>query len=245
MDDNLRVVIAAAGTGSRMGSRINKQYLLLNNRPVLAYSLDVFEQYEAVDEIIIVAKSSEISYCEQEIVSKYNYRKVSRVVAGGSERQDSVWAGLSHLSDQTAFVAVHDGARPLLSLDLLQALYQEARRWGAAIPGVMARDTLKMIDRDSFVGQTLDRTSIVAVQTPQIFQFHELKKAYQEAFYDDFRATDDASLFERYIGRVKVVAGQYDNLKITTPEDIIIAEGLLKARRHSKGDQDHAHRHRL
>ncbi|HOB11917.1 MAG TPA: 2-C-methyl-D-erythritol 4-phosphate cytidylyltransferase [Syntrophomonadaceae bacterium] len=236
MDDNLRVVIAAAGAGSRMGSRINKQYLLLNQRPVLAYSLDIFEQFDAVDEIVIVARSSEIGYCEQEIVNKYNYRKVSRVVAGGPERQDSVWAGLSHLSDQTAYVAVHDGARPLLSLDLLQALYQEARRWGAAIPGVIARDTLKMIDRDSFVGQTLDRNIVVAVQTPQIFQFHELKRAYQEAFYDNFRATDDASLFERYIGRVKVVAGQYDNLKITTPEDIIIAESLLKARRHSKGD---------
>jgi len=236
MDDNLRVVVAAAGAGSRMGSRINKQYLLLNNRPVLAYSLDIFEQFDAVDEIIIVARESELSYCEQEIVKKYNYRKVSRVIAGGPERQDSVWAGLSHLDDQTAYVAVHDGARPLLSLDLLQALYQEARRWGAAIPGVIARDTLKMIDRDSFVSHTLDRSSVVAVQTPQIFQFQELKRAYQEAFYDDFRATDDASLFERYIGRVKVVAGQYDNLKITTPEDIIIAESLLKARRHSKGD---------
>lgn len=236
MDDNLRVVVAAAGAGSRMGSRINKQYLLLNNRPVLAYSLDIFEQFDAVDEIIIVARESELSYCEQEIVKKYNYRKVSRVIAGGPERQDSVWAGLSHLDDQTAYVAVHDGARPLLSLDLLQALYQEAQRWGAAIPGVIARDTLKMIDRDSFVSHTLDRSSVVAVQTPQIFQFQELKRAYQEAFYDDFRATDDASLFERYIGRVKVVAGQYDNLKITTPEDIIIAESLLKARRHSKGD---------
>ncbi|HOQ08600.1 MAG TPA: 2-C-methyl-D-erythritol 4-phosphate cytidylyltransferase [Syntrophomonadaceae bacterium] len=236
MDDNLRVVIAAAGAGSRMGSRINKQYLLLNNRPVLAYSLDIFEQFEAVDEIVIVARASEISYCEEEIVRKYKYRKVSRVVAGGPERQDSVWAGLSQLNDQTAYVAVHDGARPLLSLDLLQALYREARRWGAAIPGVISRDTLKMVDRDSFVSHTLDRNSVVAVQTPQIFEFHELKKAYQEAFCDNFRATDDASLFERYIGRVKVVAGQYDNLKITTPEDIIIAESLLKARRHSKGD---------
>lgn len=113
MDDNLRVVIAAAGAGSRMGSRINKQYLLLNNRPVLAYSLDIFEQFEAVDEIVIVARASEISYCEEEIVRKYKYRKVSRVVAGGPERQDSVWAGLSQLNDQTAYVAVHDGARPL------------------------------------------------------------------------------------------------------------------------------------
>lgn len=245
MDDNLRVVVAAAGTGSRMGSQINKQYLLLNNRPVLAYSLDVFEQYDHIDEVVIVAKSSEVGFCEQEIVSKYNYRKVSRVVAGGSERQDSVWAGLNHLDEHTAYVAVHDGARPLLSLELLDSLYREARQWGAAIPGVLARDTLKMVDRDSFVGHTLDRTSVIAVQTPQIFRYDELKKAYQEAYHDNFQATDDASLFERYIGRVKVVAGRYDNLKITTPEDIIIAEGLLQARRHSKGEKQYAHRHRL
>lgn len=236
MDDNLRVVIAAAGTGSRMGSPINKQYLLLNGRPVLAYSLDLFEQYDPIDEVIIVAKSAEVEFCEQEIVKKYGYRKVSRVVAGGSERQDSVWAGLNHLDNRTAYVAVHDGARPLLSLELLDSLYKEARQWGAAIPGILAKDTLKMIDRDGFVSHTLDRTSVIAVQTPQIFQFHKLKKAYQEAGNDNYRATDDASLFEKYMGRVKVVAGQNDNLKITAPEDIIIAEGLLKARRHSKGE---------
>jgi 2-C-methyl-D-erythritol 4-phosphate cytidylyltransferase len=236
MDDNLRVVVAAAGTGSRMGSQVNKQYLLLNGRPVLAYSLDLFEQYDPIDEVIIVAKSSEVQFCEREIVKKYSYRKVSRVVAGGLERQDSVWAGLSNLDDQTAYVAVHDGARPLLSLKLLDSLYKEARQWGAAIPGVLARDTLKIMGPDSFVSQTLDRTSVVAVQTPQIFQFHELRKAYQQAYEDNYRATDDASLFEKYIGRVRVVAGQNDNLKITTPEDIIIAEGLLQARRHSKGE---------
>lgn len=236
MDDNLRVVVAAAGTGSRMGSPINKQYLLLGGRPVLTYSLDIFEQYDAVDEVIIVAKSTEVQFCQQEIVKKYGYGKVSRVVAGGSERQDSVWAGLTHLDDKTAYVAVHDGARPLLSLQLLDSLYKEARQWGAAIPGVLVRDTIKMIDRDRFVSHTLDRTSVIAIQTPQIFRFHELKKAYQEASSENYRATDDASLFEKYIGRVKVVTGQNDNLKITTPEDIIIAEGLLKARQHSKGE---------
>lgn len=245
MDDNLRVVVAAAGTGSRMGSRINKQYLLLNDRPVLAYSLDVFEQYDPIDEVIIVAKPSEIAYCEQEIVNKYQYRKVTQVVAGGSERQDSVWAGLSRLDEHTAYVAVHDGARPLLSLELLESLFREAKEWGAAIPGVLVRDTLKMVDREGFVGQTLDRTNIIAVQTPQIFKFEEIQRAYREAYQEGFSATDDAALFEKYIGRVKVVPGQRDNIKITTPEDLTIAMGLLEARPEKKGDEGHSYRHRL
>lgn len=244
MDNNLRVVVAAAGTGRRMESKVNKQYILLNDRPVLCYSLDLFEAYDPIDEIVIAAKPSEIDYCEKEIVRKYNYKKVSGVIAGGEERQDSVQAGLNYLSDQTAYVAVHDGARPLLSRELLDRLFQAAQQWGAAIPGVHARDTLKMVDRDGFVGITLDRTSIISVQTPQIFAYADLKLAYREAALEGFRGTDDASLFEKYVGRVKVVEGQYDNLKITTPEDIVIAQGLLETRR-KKGERDHAHRHWL
>jgi len=122
MADNLRVVIAAAGTGSRMGGKVNKQYMLLNKRPILTYSLDSFEQSSLVDEILIVAKPEETDYCRQEIVERYKYRKVSKVVAGGKERQDSVWAGLQELyNNGTDYVAVHDGARPLFSSDLLQA----------------------------------------------------------------------------------------------------------------------------
>lgn len=244
MDNNLRVVVAAAGTGRRMESKVNKQYILLNDRPVLCYSLDLFEAYDPIDEIVIVAKPSEIEYCEKEIVRKYNYRKVSGVIAGGEERQDSVQAGLNYLRDQTAYVAVHDGARPLLSLELLDKLFHAAQQWGAAIPGVYARDTLKMVDRDGFVGITLDRTSIISVQTPQIFGYADLKAAYREADLEGFRGTDDASLFEKYVGRVKVVEGQYDNLKITTPEDIVIAQSLLENRL-KEGDKDHAHRHWL
>lgn len=231
MDDNLRVVIAAAGAGSRMGSKINKQYLPLGSRPILTYSLDVFEHFAAVDEIIIVARPDEIEYCRQEIVNKFNYGKVSRIVPGGRERQDSVWAGLQQLDKDTAYVAVHDGARPLFTTGLLKELLQEAKEWGAAIPGMYSRDTLKMVDRDNFVGKTLDRSSIIMVQTPQVFRFAELYKAYEEANIENFRATDDASLFEKYIGRVKVVEGEYDNLKITTPEDIIVAQCLLDGRR--------------
>ncbi|HBQ27498.1 MAG TPA: 2-C-methyl-D-erythritol 4-phosphate cytidylyltransferase [Syntrophomonas sp.] len=228
MVNNLRVVIAAAGTGSRMKSRINKQYMLLNSRPTLSYSLDVFENYEAVDEIIIMAHPREIEYCEKEIVKKLGYRKVKKVIPGGEQRQDSVWAGLLQLNwDTTDYVAVHDGARPLLTSALLDDLIKEAEEWGAAIPGIYVRDTLKMVDRDGFVGNTLDRSSTVFIQTPQVFRFKEIYQAYAMALKEGFISTDDAALFEKYIGRVKVVPGNYNNLKITTPEDLIIAEALL------------------
>lgn len=228
MVDNLRVVIAAAGTGTRMGGKINKQYLMLNSRPVLCYSLDVFEQMPLVDEVVIVTQASEIDYCQEQIVHRYGYQKVKNVVAGGQERQDSVLAGLQALPADTDYVAVHDGARPLITEELMQNLLEAAREWGAAIPGVLVRDTLKMVDRDSFVSQTLDRSVVTAIQTPQIFQYQELCRAYEYAYRDGLLGTDDASLFEVYVGRVKVVAGSYRNLKITTPEDLIIAEALLK-----------------
>lgn len=228
MVNNLRVVVAAAGKGSRMKSFTNKQYMLLNSRPVLSYSLDFFEKMDVVDEILVVCGADEIEYCQREIIDRFHYNKVSRLLPGGRERQDSVWTGLQELGEDTDLVAVHDGARPLLSSAVFFRLVSEAEKWGAAIPGIISKDTLKAVDRDGFVRQTLDRNAVYGIQTPQIFKFSELLTAYRQAYEDDFRGTDDASLFEHYIGRVKVVEGDYNNLKITTPEDMITAEALLK-----------------
>ncbi|MGE5391100.1 MAG: 2-C-methyl-D-erythritol 4-phosphate cytidylyltransferase [Deltaproteobacteria bacterium] len=227
MGNNLRVVIAAAGIGSRMGSKINKQYLNLNSRPILTYSLNVFEDFKAVDEIVIVAHARDVEYCEKEVVKKYGYRKISRVIAGGEMRQDSVWAGLQCLDKKSEYVAVHDGARPLFTSHLLEDLLEEAREWGAAIPGLAARDTMKMVDRDGFVTMTLDRASVVSIQTPQIFSYPELYQAYASAYEEGYMSTDDAALFEKYIGRVKIVPGEYRNIKITTPEDLVVAASLI------------------
>lgn len=227
MPDRLRVVVAAAGTGSRMGMATNKQYLLLNAKPVLSYCLDFFESLAVVDQVVVVCRADEQDYCRKEIIAPYGYRKVTAVLAGGPERQDSVWNGLISLPPDTGLVAVHDGARPLLSKSMFDRIIKAAQRWGAAVPGIPPKDTLKSVDGDQFVRQTLDRGSIVAVQTPQIFGFGDLLQAYRRAQEEGFRGTDDASLFERYIGRVKVVAGDYRNLKITTPEDLALAEVLL------------------
>ena len=230
MVDNLRVVIAAAGKGRRMGSTTNKQYMLLNGTPVLSYSLDFFERLPVVNQIVVVCARDEVEYCEEEIIKRFQFNKVAAVVPGGQERQDSVWAGLQYLGDDTDLVAVHDGARPLLSAEVLTRLLTEAREWGAAIPGIASRDTVKLGDRDGFVRQTVDRTSVYAVQTPQVFNYTELVTAYREAREEGFLGTDDASLFERYIGRVKIVPGDYNNIKITTPQDMIVAEALLRGR---------------
>ena len=227
MADNLRVVVAAAGQGSRMGTKTNKQFIMLNNKPVIAYSLDFFEKQDSVDEIIVVTSAKELEYCRHEIIEKNKYQKVSAVLVGGQQRQDSVWAALQCLAPDTDFVAVHDGARPLLSADVLSRLLAEAEEWGAAIPGVPSRDTIKMVNRDSFVRQTLDRNVIYSIQTPQVFKFKELFTAYKYADEEGFYATDDAALFEKYIGQVKVVEGDYDNIKITTPLDLIIVQNLL------------------
>lgn len=231
MANNLRVVVAAAGKGTRMKSGINKQYMLLNSRPVLSYSLDFFEQMEIVEEIVVITGENELDYCEHEVIRRYNYKKVSAVLPGGKERQDSVLAGLHKLGADTNLVAVHDGARPLLSSGVFFRLVKEAEEWGAAVPGIASKDTLKMVDSQGIVSQTMDRSIIFAVQTPQIFRYAELSAAYQKAYEDNFMGTDDASLFERYIGQVKVVEGDYNNLKITTPEDLVIAEALLKSQR--------------
>ncbi|MDD4775422.1 MAG: 2-C-methyl-D-erythritol 4-phosphate cytidylyltransferase [Syntrophomonas sp.] len=228
MVDNLRVVVAAAGKGSRMGSSLNKQYLLLNGWPVLSYSLDFFERLRVVSQIVVVCAANEVDYCQQEVVKRFNFNKVTAVVPGGKERQDSVWLGLQQLPSDTDLVAVHDGARPLLSAEVIARLVAEAMEWGAAIPGIPSKDTVKLGDRDGFVRQTLDRTSVYAIQTPQVFNFNELLTAYREAREEGFLGTDDASLFERYIGRVKIVTGDYNNIKITTPEDMIVAAALLK-----------------
>ncbi|HWP98338.1 MAG TPA: 2-C-methyl-D-erythritol 4-phosphate cytidylyltransferase [Syntrophomonadaceae bacterium] len=227
MVDGLAVVIAAAGTGSRMRARVNKPFLMLHSRPVLAYSLDLFERSPLVKEVVIVAHVQEIDYCKTEVVKKFGFQKVHNVVAGGATRQESVGRGLRTIKEDTAFVAVHDGARPLLTATLLDELYQAAVRWGAAVPGIPVRDTLKTIEKDDFVGKTLDRSHIIAIQTPQVFGFTALQQAYQMARDQQFEATDDAALFERYIGRVRIVPGNYRNLKITTPEDLIIAECFL------------------
>lgn len=223
-------IIPAAGQSRRMGLGTNKQFLILKGKPVLAYTLMAFEKCLAVQEIIIVAAPGEEVYCREEVVEKYSFSKVSQVVVGGRERQDSVYQGILALSQDTEVVIVHDGARPFLTTELINRSIEHCLVTGAAIVAVPVKDTIKIVSKEQIVENTPPRHTLWSVQTPQTFRYSLLKEAYEQAISQGFLGTDDASLVERMGGPVKVVDGSYENIKITTPEDLIIGGAILERR---------------
>lgn len=221
------VIIAAAGGGSRLGRAETKPFVLLGNKPILAYSLTLFAEMPEVG-LIIVATDPQKELNINHMVQRLGITKKVKVVAGGAKRQDSVAAGLTVLPKKVELVAIHDAARPLVSRKMASQLLAAGRE-GAAIPVLPVIDTLKEV-ADGFVGHTLDRKSIVSVQTPQVFLRHIICTSYREAEKSGFYGTDDAALVEAAGFPVKVLVGERTNIKITYPEDIIIAETLLKKR---------------
>jgi 2-C-methyl-D-erythritol 4-phosphate cytidylyltransferase len=224
LEKELTVIIAAAGSSNRMGAGINKQFLPVKSKPVLCYSVDMLEKCPWVKEIIIVMQSSEITKCCEILARHGHYHKIKGVIPGGSTRQESVWEGIKQTGEDAEYIAIHDGARPFFQRDLLERLLQAAKKWGAAIPGLPIRDTLTTVDSDFWTGKTLDRSVIWAVQTPQVFKGAALKTAYKQARRDNIEATDDAALFAKYAGKVKLLPGDPYNIKITTPADLQLAD---------------------
>jgi 2-C-methyl-D-erythritol 4-phosphate cytidylyltransferase len=220
-------LIIAGGRGQRMKSSTAKQFLLLGGKPILAQTIAVFEACPVVDGIFVVAPQEEMAKVQTDIVEKYQYRKVLQVVRGGRMRQQSVWNGLQAIKSDCSWVVVHDGVRPLISSQLIEAGLMEARQTGAAITAVPARDTVKRLTPGEKL-QTLPREEIWLAQTPQIFEFSLLCRAHQKANQEKFSGTDDASLVERLGQAVSLIPGDYGNIKITTPEDLTIAETLIK-----------------
>lgn len=222
------VIIAAAGMGNRMQSNVNKQFIYINNKPVLAHTIEKFEKCRYVDEIIVVSKESEINYCKRQIVKRYKFNKVTKIVRGGKERQDSVYNGILALDRRTDIVISHDGARPFVSNKNIVDSIEGVAEYGACVIGTPVKDTIKIIGEDKNVDSTPKREMIWAAQTPQSFTKEIIMKAYREAIDDNFVGTDDSMLVERLGIYVKMIRGSYENIKITTPEDIIIAEAILK-----------------
>ncbi|WP_219644198.1 2-C-methyl-D-erythritol 4-phosphate cytidylyltransferase [Cohnella sp. CFH 77786] len=220
-------VIVAAGRGTRMGVADNKAYLPAAGRPILAYAIEAFERCGRVEEIVIVAGVGEIGRAEA-LVRAERFGKVAAVVAGGAERQDSVEAGVAAL--RTEGVLVHDAARPLVTPELIAACADGAETCGAATLAVPVKDTIKVAEGGLIVS-TPDRSSLCAVQTPQAFGRLALLEAHRLAREAGASATDDAMLFERLGRKVAAVPGHYTNLKITTPEDLLVAELFLERRR--------------
>ncbi len=225
-------IIPAAGQGKRMGTQINKQYLSLLGKPVLAYTLACFEKASDVDGIIVVTQAEEQQFCQQEVVRKYGYKKVIDIIPGGKERQDSVYQGLIKANRMGAdWIIVHDGARPFFQEDILHRALQYAQTHhvgvGVAIP---VKDTIKCVNKAERVMETLLREQLRAIQTPQIFPCSYLMDAYEKAYAEDFYGTDDAALVERAGYPVYLIDGNEENIKITTPWDMMIGEMILRRR---------------
>jgi 2-C-methyl-D-erythritol 4-phosphate cytidylyltransferase len=222
-------LIPAAGMGKRMGASINKQYLQLDGLPIVARTISVFEQSPQIDAIYLVIPEAEIAYCREHVIAACGFRKVVQIVAGGKERQNSVMNGLHamspHLADEDV-VVIHDGVRPLITGELLRESIAVACSNDGALVAVPAKDTIKVV-RDGIVISTPDRDTLWQAQTPQSFRFGIIFAAHQAAEQDGFIGTDDASLVERRGGAVRIVRGDYRNIKITTPEDLVLAESFL------------------
>lgn len=221
-------LIVAAGKGTRMGSKVSKQFLKLKNKPVLYYTLKTFEECKYIDEIILVLSAEEIKYCTDEIVNKYNIRKVKKIVVGGNERQDSVFYGLKAM-DECEVVLIHDGARPFVTEDVIHSGIKYAREYGACSCGVKPKDTIKIKDSNGFSIATPERDSLFSVQTPQCFKYDIIYQCHLRLREESIKVTDDTMLVERYGNKVYLYEGNYRNIKITTPEDMLIAETIVSA----------------
>ena len=222
-------VIVAGGQGKRMGGSIKKQYIRLEGKEILAYTIEVFNKCTFINEIIVVVSEDEIEKVRENIINKYRFEKVTKVVAGGKERQDSVYNGLAVVSDEIEYVMIHDGARPFIKEETLKAVLEETIRKEAAVAAVPVKDTIKMVNKENRqVEATPKRELLWMIQTPQSFRKELLIAAYNYAKEKGVEVTDDSMLVEAYGYPVYIVEGDYRNIKITTPEDIIIGEAFLK-----------------
>ncbi len=223
-------IVLSAGVGKRMGSDIPKQYLHLGEFPVIYYCLKVFEE-SSVDEVILVTAESDRNYCKSEIVDKYALKKVKQIVSGGAERYDSVYNGLQAVGADVDYVLIHDGARPLISNALIESLLFEVQKEDACVPAVPVTDTIKVADENGYAKCTPDRNTLWSIQTPQVFSASLIKEAYQKIYSapSDVKITDDAMVVETFTNhKVKLVMGEYNNRKITTSGDLVIANHLVQ-----------------
>lgn len=223
-------VIVAAGKGKRMGTEISKQFLPLCGKEILAHTVEKFEKAEKIRDIILVTGEDSLQDV-QDMTQEYGWKKIRSIVAGGKERQDSVWNGLQEVSVDAEIVLIHDGVRPFVTEDILNLSMETAMEMGGCVAGVPAKDTIKVCNSENIAVDTPDRSTLWQIQTPQTFRRELIMKAYEQAKEDGFVGTDDASLAEYSGYLVKVIMGSYRNIKITTKEDLLIGEVFLKEER--------------
>ena len=225
----IAVIIAAAGSGNRMGSGIPKQYMEMQGKTILARTIEAFSKNAYIDELYLVVNQEYQDYCNGLFLGRDGAPKVKQVICGGAERQDSVYAALSVLPSDVNFVLIHDGARPFVTDETICALVESTVNFGAAAIAVPVKDTIKSAENDIFT-ETLDRSRLYSIQTPQGFNRKLLLMAYQKAFAENFYGTDDAVLVEKMGEKVYLVKGDYNNIKITTKEDVAVGEAILKSK---------------
>lgn len=224
---NNYAVIVAAGKGKRMKLPINKQFINIQGKPLLYYSINVFSENPLIDKIVLVCAEDEIEYCKQEIVKKYNFKKVVKIVSGGEERQNSVFNGLKVL-ENCDVVLIHDGARPFVTSKMIKDGIEYSNMYGACACGVVPKDTIKIKSKEGFSFKTLERNELFIVQTPQCFDYDLIYDCYRKLLSNKVQVTDDTTVVEYFGNKVYLYEGSYDNIKITTPEDLIIAKNICK-----------------
>lgn len=233
-------IVLAAGSGKRMNSAVAKQYLMLKDKPVIWYALQAFEQSDIIDDVVLVVGAGEVEHCQRHIVEEYGFTKVITVIEGGAERYLSVWEALKWLYVKEPFtgeeyIFIHDGARPFVSEAIIADTYEAAKVYGACVAGMPVKDTIKIADEEGFAIETPNRKTVWAVQTPQVFERQLITTAYkdlirrlEELKQQGMEITDDAMVVETLTGKkVRLVKASYENIKITTPEDMRIAESLI------------------
>ena len=237
-------IVLAAGQGKRMGTKIQKQYLEIDGKPILYYSLQAFEQSELIDEIVLVVGTGQSDYCKTQMVSKYGFKKVKTIVEGGKERYHSVANGINAISWENDMVFIHDGARPFVTEEILQRAYDEVLSSHACVVGMPVKDTVKIADNNRNVVNTPNRSNVWQIQTPQVFDMDLITQAYDKLIKQEemllkqnVAITDDAMVVECFSDvQVKLVEGSYQNIKITTPEDIDIAKVFIAAKPYKSRD---------
>lgn len=221
-------ILVAAGRGRRMNNPTPKAYIPLAGLPILRRTLAVFDRHPDISRIVIVAAPADVARCRDDIAAGARRAKAVEVISGGAERQDSVCQGLAAVAGGDDIVLIHDGVRPLVTPELISACIAGAKRYGACVPGVAEIDTLKRVDAEGVIIETIPRQGIWRAQTPQAFKLDLIERAYAHAVENHLSVTDDAALVEHFGHRVHMIEGSATNIKITTPSDLALAGAILE-----------------
>lgn len=236
---NCTAIVLAAGQGKRMQSKVQKQFIELKGKPILYYSLACFQNSPEIQEIVLVTGEESLDFCKREIVDAYGFSKVKKIVSGGKERYDSVYQGLLACRD-CDYVFIHDGARPFITQEILARALKAAEIHKACVVGMPSKDTVKIADQENMIAETPKRSLVWTIQTPQVFSYFLIREAYEKARKHSMEnITDDAMVAELYGNvRIPLIEGSYENIKITTPEDLLTAEKILEKRGRLGGNQE-------